>query len=229
MSQHERMVLPVVRQVALFHTLDEMHLRKISALLQKCRYPKGNIIFAQGEPGDCLHIIAEGSVRISLLSPDGRELTICIYEPGTAFGEFSVLDGEPRSATATALETVTSFVLYRADLLGLLREDFTLVQRLLAMLTARLRYTTSYSEHLAFLSVPGRVAARLAQLARMKNVDGHSPLRLRLTQQNLADFAGTSREWVNHALGEFAEQGLIRRERGAIVVLDQEGLQRYVR
>jgi CRP/FNR family transcriptional regulator, cyclic AMP receptor protein len=228
MPAQERMIVPVVRQVALFHTMDEAQLVRLSAVLRERRYHKDETIFAQGDPGDCLYIVADGRVRISLLSADGRELTICIYEPGTAFGEFSALDGQPRSATATALDAVTTFVLYRADLLGLLREDFALVERLLVMLTERLRYTTSYSEHLAFLSVPGRVAARLIQLASMR-AEGHGPVRLRLTQQHLAEFASTSREWVNHALGDFADQGLIRRERGAIVVLDQEGLQHRVK
>lgn len=228
MSQQARMSLSVVQQIALFQSLDDGQLHRISLLLQERHYPKDDIIFAQGDLGDCLYIVADGRVRISLLNPDGRELTICIYERGTAFGEFSVLDGRPRSATATALDTITLFVLYRADFLRLLQEDFVLVKHLLAMLTDRLRYTTDYSEHLAFLSVPGRVAARLVQLARMK-ADGDEPIRLRLTQQNLADFASTSREWVNHALGAFTDQGLIRCERGTVIVIDREGLQHQVK
>jgi CRP/FNR family transcriptional regulator, cyclic AMP receptor protein len=171
MSQHERMILPVVRQVALFHTLDETQLRNISALLQERRYAKDELIFAQGDTGDCLYIIDDGRVRISLLSPDGRELTICFYEPGNAFGEFSVLDGGARSATASALDAVRLFVLYRADFLGLLREDFALVERLLAMLTER------HHQLLRAPSLPkrGRAGGRTAAATSRRASRGKRP------------------------------------------------------
>lgn len=227
MIQGKPAALTVVRHVALFQGLDEAQLLKVYALLKERRYRKGEIIFHREDEGSCLFIICKGRVRIYLSSPDGREATVRIYGPRSTFGEFAVLDGAPRSATAAALDDVSTLVLYRDDFLRLLRENFDLVQRMFAVLTERARYTTDYSEHLAFLSGPGRVAATLLQLAGVE-AHGFGPVRLELTQQELATFTNTTREWANHTLHEFAGQGLIALERGAVVVLDREGLRRRV-
>lgn len=212
----------VLRRVAIFRTLDDQQLLKIGALLKERRFRRGDIIFHQGDSGGCLYIIKSGRVRIYLTSEDGREITFRLYGPGTTFGEFSVLDNGPRSASASALTEATTFVLYRDDLLQLMREHFGLVEHIIAMLTERLRYTTSYSAQLAFLSVPGRVAAILMQLASAELSD--DPVRLDLTQQELATFASTTREWVNRALRDFADLGIVRLERGAVIVLDPSSL-----
>jgi CRP-like cAMP-binding protein len=223
MSPGESPNLAVARQVPLFRTLDEAQLRTVGTLLRERHYRKGEIIFHQDDPGGCLYVISAGRVRIYLAGPDGREVTLRIYGPDSTFGELSVLDGQPRSASAAALDDVTTHVLYREDFLNLLQENFTLVQHIIAMLSERVRYTTNYSEQLAFLSVPGRVAALLIRLAGA-DVEGRGPIRLELSQQELADFANTTREWVNRALHDFAEQGLLRVERRAVVILDRKGL-----
>jgi CRP/FNR family transcriptional regulator, cyclic AMP receptor protein len=225
MTAREPIDPATVRQVEIFRTLDDAQVRQICVLLKERRYRKGEVICHQGDPGDCLYIVGVGRVRIYLISADGREATLRIYGRGTAFGEFAVLDGGPRSTYAAALDDVTTFVLYRDDFLGLLRANFELVQHVIAMLTERLRYTTSYSENLAFLSAPARVAALLTQLAEVEAAD-RAVVRLELTQQELADFANTTREWVNRSLRDFTEQGLVRLERGAVVVLDRDGLRR---
>ena len=123
---------------------------------------------------------------------------------------------------------LTTHVLFREDFMNLLRQNFSMVQHVIGMLTERLRYTTSYSENLAFLSGPERVAGLLLQLA---SADPHAsgPIRLEITQQELANFASTTREWVNHTLHDFAAQGLVRVERGAVIVLDREALQQQVK
>jgi CRP-like cAMP-binding protein len=220
--------ISVLRQVPLFQSLNDDQIGQISGLLNERRYHKGDMVFHQGDPGGCLYLVTSGRVRIFLNSPDGREATVRFYGPNSTFGELSVLDGEPRSASAAAVDDVTTWVLYRADFMGLLRRHFDLVERMFAMLTERLRYTTSYSEQLAFLSVPGRVANALLQLASVET-DQLLPARLELTQEDLAKFANTTREWVNRSLHEFAEAGLIRVERKSVTVLDRAGLDRRVR
>jgi CRP-like cAMP-binding protein len=215
--------LAAVRQVQLFRTLDEAQLRKVSRLLKERRYRKGEIIFHQDDPGGYLYIISAGRVRIYVGGPDGREVTLRIYGPDSNFGELSVIDGQSRSASAAALDDVTTYVLYREDFLNLLRENFALVQHILAILAERVRYTTNYSEQLAFLSAPGRVAALLMRLAGAE-ATVQAPIRLQLSQQELADFANTTREWVNRALHDFAAEGLVRVERRAVVILDPDGL-----
>ena len=227
MPQREPINLAVVRDVALFEKLDEPQLQQVCALLKQRRYRKGAIIFHREDDGNCLFIISKGRVRIYLASQDGREVTVRIYGPRSTFGEFSVLDGAPRSATAAALDDVSALVLYRDDFLALLRRNFDLVLQVFAMLTERARYTTDYTEQLAFLSGPGRVAAVLLQLTAVES-PGYGPARLELTQQELAAFTNTTREWANHILRDFAEQRLIALERGAVVVLDREGLRRRV-
>jgi CRP/FNR family transcriptional regulator, cyclic AMP receptor protein len=223
MVASEPINLAAMRQVQLFRTLDEAQLHKLSRLLKERRYRKGEIIFHQDDPGGYLHIISSGRVRIYLAGPDGREVTLRIYGPGSNFGELSVLDGESRTASAAALEAVTTYVLYRADFLNLLRENFALVEHIIALLVERVRYTTNYSEQLAFLSAPGRVAALLVRLAGAE-AEVREPIRLELSQQELADFANTTREWVNRALHDFAAEGLVRVERRAVVILDPNGL-----
>ena len=119
-------------------------------------------------------------------------------------------------------------VLQRDDLLALLRDDFELTLRIIALLTERLRYTMAYSQQLAFLSGPGRVATTLLHLASVE-AQSDGPARLELTQQELADFTSTTREWVNHVLRDFAAQRLVVLERGAVIVLDRARLGRMIR
>ena len=216
--------LAAIRQVQLFRTLDETQLQKVSKLLKERRYRKGEIIFHQDDPGGYLYIIGVGRVRIYVAGPDGREVTLRIFGPDSNFGELSMLDGESRSASAAALDDVTTYVLYREDFLNLLRENFALVQHILVILAERVRYTTNYSEQLAFLSAPGRVAALLVRLAGAEAAAVQAPIRLELSQQELADFANTTREWVNRALHDFAAEGLVRVERRAVVILNPSGL-----
>ena len=100
--------VPALRQVPLFQALDDEQIGQISLLLKERRYHKGATIFHQGDPGGCLYLVISGRVRIFLNSADGREATVRFYGSNSAFGEFSVLDGEPRSASAAAVDDVTS-------------------------------------------------------------------------------------------------------------------------
>jgi CRP-like cAMP-binding protein len=138
-------------------------------------------------------------------------------------GELAVLDGQPRSASAVALDPLSTLVLAREDFLQLLADSRAITERVLALLAERVRYTTSYSEQLAFLSAPGRIARALLELAAVES-DVRS--RLELSQSELATFAGTTREWSNRALHDFADAGLIAIERRAITILDRIGLER---
>jgi CRP/FNR family transcriptional regulator, cyclic AMP receptor protein len=227
MEPREPIQAETVRQVSLFRTLDEAHVQRLSTLLRERRYRKGELIFDQGDPGDCLYVVVSGRVRIFLASPDGREVTIRILESGTSFGELAVLDRAPRAASAATLDDTVTLVLLRDDFMQILRDSFPLVQYVLGQLTEMVRYNTSYAERLAFLSVPGRVAALLVQLADTHTAEG-DVARLDFTQQELADFASTTREWVNRALRDFADRGLVRLERGAVIVLNRPGLRAIV-
>lgn len=225
MHRREPIALAMLRHVSLFRTCDESQLFQVSTLLKEQHYRKGDVIFHQGEPGGCLYIIASGRVRVYLSNQDGREGTLRIYGVGSHFGEFSVLDGAPRSASIAAMSKVTLFVLYRDEFMHLMRSNFALVERVLATLTERLRYTTTYSENLIFLNTPQRVAAMLLQLAELENPP-QDPPRVKITQHDLANLVCATRESVNQALQELARQDLLRVERGAVVLLNPAELQR---
>ncbi len=227
MAQREPSNLAIVRQVPLFQKFNDAQLGQVCGMLKPRRYRKGEIIFHQGDEGAHVYLLCRGRVRIYLANADGREATVRIYRPYSAFGEIAVLDGAPRSASAAALADIETLSLHRDDFLGLLRQHFDLVLQMFALLTERLRYTTYYSERLAFMSGPARVAATLVQLANAEPL-GAAPTRLDLTQQELAEFTNTTREWANRILHDFAAQGLIALERGAVVVRDREGLRALV-
>jgi CRP/FNR family transcriptional regulator, cyclic AMP receptor protein len=208
----------LLRQTMLFRTLNDQQLAQVAAHLKEVVLPRGTIIFQQGDDGDCLYVIGDGRVRIYLPGPEGREITFRMFEPGQIFGEFAVLDNKVRSASAIALTPVRAFVLYRDAFWDLLRHNFDLVERLIAALTERLRYTTRVLERQSFLSARGRLAEMLLLLASLEPNVGE-PVRLAISQQELADYINTTREWVNQTLQSFADEGLIRIERRAVILL----------
>ena len=185
------------------------------------------MIFHHGDLGGCLYLIGGGRVRIFLPSPDGREVTLRIYERGDIFGELAVLDEGARTASAQALDSAFVYVLYREEFMALLSGNFKLVQHVIGMLAERLRYTTTYTEQLAFMSMPARIAAALLQLSTGVNVAEQSNV-ITITQQDLANFVGTTREWVNRVLKDFAKQRWIKLSRGTIHILDLPALQRAI-
>ncbi len=208
----------MLQQIELFKPLREDEAATVSALFRTRAYAAGALIFQRDDPGDCLYLIRNGRVRIFLPNEDGREITLRLYGPGEVFGELSLLDGGPRTASAEAVEAVDAALLFRDDFLSLLRGRFELVQHVIKLLVERLRYTTRYSEQLAFMSIPGRVAAALLQL--------HAPdqVRITITQQDLANYVGVTREWVNRTLREFEARGWVTLRRGGLQIVNTQAL-----
>lgn len=223
MASREPITYDLVRRVELFKQLDTIQLRRVSGLLREQHIAEGTAIFNQDDPGDCLYIILTGYVRIYLLSADGREITFRVYGSGDSFGEFAVLDGKPRSAGAIALSDVTSFVIYREDFLELMRTHFDLALAVIGVLTERLRFTTKMAENLAFLSASARIANTLTQLVA-RGTPSPDGLQIKLTQQELASYAGATREWTNKALRTFSNAGLLKVERSSITIIDEARL-----
>lgn len=219
MQTHTSHRQDILAETKLFRSLNAEQNYTVSTIVREQRFSIGQTIFEQEDPGDCLYIIVDGYVRIFLLSPDGREITFRVYGRGDTFGEFAVLDGKPRSAGAIALNNVTTLVIYRNEFRELLRSNFDLVERTLEELAERLRFTTRFGQNLVFLDAAGRIAAALAELM-VRQGDYSAPVRLTLTQHALASYAGVTREWTNKALREFAQDGLVRVERGAVIVLE---------
>jgi CRP/FNR family transcriptional regulator len=192
---------------------------------------RGSVVFAEGEPGDRLFVVLDGKVKISRTAPDGRENILSIQGPGEIFGELSLFDPSPRMATATALTTTTLASLDHAELRPWLRSRPEVAEQLLSALARRLRRTNEAHADLVFADVPGRVAKALLDLAGRFGERDLEGVRVRhdLTQEELAQLVGASRETVNKALADFASRGWLRVEGRSVLIFEPGRLARRAR
>ncbi len=200
--------------------------------LERFDLPRGSIVFHEGEPGDTLFIILEGKVKIVRRASDGRENVLSVMGPSDQFGELSIFDPGPRTATATALTDVSLAKMSRAALLPWIDAHPEIGVQLLQVLARRLRRTNDTVADLIFTDVPGRVAKSLLGMAdRFGARDERGQLRVThdLTQEELAQLVGASRETVNKALADFAHRGWLRLEGKTVLVLDEDRLRRRAR
>lgn len=219
----------VLRRNYMFRSLPDATLHSIAALAGRKLYQKGTVIFSQGDSGDALYGVASGRVRISASGAGGREVFLNIMEPGDTFGEIAVMDGLPRTAGATALDRTVLIVLKRVDLLRLLEKEPRLAIHLLQLLCQRLRWTSELVEESAFLSGPARLAKRLLILAQLHGRPADDDaLEMRISQSELAQFLGVSRQIVNQHLGEWAKAGWVSLGRGRIMIAEPAALQALV-
>jgi CRP-like cAMP-binding protein len=216
-----------LRRCALFEECDAAALDGVVRQLRRRRFRRNEVIFHQGDPGDALHVVAAGAVKIVLPSAEGEEAIIATLRPGDFFGELAILDGAPRSATAIALESCETLELPRPTFHDLLDRDPRLRDALLMGLTHELRRLTSHVEELHFLDLAGRLAMRLFRLAREADKDG---VEVRLdwpyTQSDLASMIGGTRQSVNKLLSGLVDDGLVRIERDTLIVTDMKALGR---
>ena len=202
----------------------------LAAAVKRRRFARGQAIFAKDDPGDALFIIEEGSVRIYLPSPQGADLTLAVLGASEFFGHLALLDGGPRSASATALRDTTVLTLDRADFTDLLQSRPQAAMAVLASVTQRLRETNETAGDLVFLNVGGRLAKKLLDLAAGHGVqrpDGVL-LDLALTQEELANMLGVTRESVNRHLSSLRRKGAVSREGRRFLIRDEEALRRYI-
>ncbi|HEY3335004.1 MAG TPA: Crp/Fnr family transcriptional regulator [Candidatus Limnocylindrales bacterium] len=218
--------------VPLFRDLEPDELALLMGSVRTRRYRRGEVIFHQGDPGDALYIILTGRVKISSPSDTGVEAILASLRPGEFFGSLALLDGAPRSASATAVEATETLILPRDRFRQLVNDVPAIRDHVFAELAHELRRLTNHVEELHFLDIAGRLAARLARLADEQGRsagDGDIRLDGPLTQGELAAMVGSTRQSVNKLLGFFVDDGLIRIERDAIVIHDLAGLQRAAR
>jgi CRP/FNR family cyclic AMP-dependent transcriptional regulator len=218
--------------VPLFRDLDRDELTMLVGTVRQRRYRRGEVIFHQGDPGDALYIILSGRVKISSPSDTGVEAILATLRPGEFFGSLALLDGAPRSASATAVEATEALILPRDRFRQLVNDQATIRDHVFEELAHELRRLTNHVEELHFLDIAGRLAARLARLAEEHGIPaGGGEIRLDgpITQGELAAMVGSTRQSVNRLLGFFVDDGLIRIERDAIVVVDMAALQRAAR
>ena len=221
------MITPsVLARVSLFADLEENYLRRLAEELRPRRYRRGESVFVTGDPGTSLCVVNAGRIKLALTSNEGREVILDVLGPGEVFGELALLDGEPRSADAIAVEPTELLLLQRDEFVRFLRAQPDAAISLLGVLSRRIRRDTQLVQDAAFLDVPARLARTILRLAER---DAHGVLRTpRLTQTDIAGAAGTTRETLNKWLGFFANQGLIEWVDSQVVVLDADRLRRRI-
>jgi CRP-like cAMP-binding protein len=216
----------VIRKAPLFTALDDAASASLLASMVSVKIPKGTILFAEGDGGDQLYVIAEGKLKLGTSSGDGRENLLSILGPGEMFGELSLFDPGPRTSTATAVTDAKLLSLGQEKLLPWLVENPKVSLQLLARLAQRLRRTNEAVGDLVFSDVPGRVAKALIDLGERfgKKTDEGLYVHHDLTQEELAQLVGASRETVNKALADFAGRNWLKLDGRAVLITDFERL-----
>ena len=219
-----------LKQVPLFAGLADEDIRGLMALAKRRTFRSGEVIFHREDPGQVLYVIKEGKVKISLISPDGQEISLVVFGKGECFGEFAILDGLPRSADAVALEKVECYTLQRSDFHNAIMKNPKIAIQIIEVLTRRLRSTDQMVEDLIFLDVYGRVAKKLLELADTHGtkVDDGMRIDVRLTQQEIASMVGASRESVNKVMGYFTDKNFISTDKHKITLHRISDLERRI-
>lgn len=221
----------VLRQAPLFSGLDEESAAALADSMTTRALSRGEVLFNEGDEGDQLYVVTSGKIKLGRTSNDGRENLLAILGPGQMFGELSFFDPGPRSATATAVTDVEMRALSHSALNPVLTSHSDVAMALLNQLAGRLRRTNEVVGDLVFSDVPGRVAKALLDLAGRfgRRADDGVHVNHDLTQEELAQLVGASRETVNKALADFATRGWLRLEPRSVVIMDLERLQRRAR
>jgi CRP/FNR family transcriptional regulator, cyclic AMP receptor protein len=216
----------VIRKAPLFTALDDAASASLLANMVSVKIAKGTILFAEGDEGDHLYVISDGKIKLGTSSGDGRENLLSILGPGEMFGELSLFDPGPRTSTATAVTDAKLLSLGQEKLLPWLVENPKVSLQLLASLAQRLRRTNEAVGDLVFSDVPGRVAKALIDLGERfgKKTDEGLFVHHDLTQEELAQLVGASRETVNKALADFAGRNWLKLDGRAVLITDFERL-----
>jgi CRP-like cAMP-binding protein len=218
-------------QSPLFAALDAEAAAALRATLKETPVPKGEVLFQEGEPGDRMYVIMDGKVKLGQTSSDGRETLLGVLGPGEMFGELSLFDPGLRTSTATALTDAVVLGMGHDQLGPWLAGRPEVAASLLQALARRLRRTNEAMADLVFSDVPGRVAKALMDLGEKFGTVTPEGLMVThdMTQEELAQLVGASRETVNKALADFAQRGWIRLESRQVLILDVERLGRRAR
>ena len=216
------------KKLSLFAELDDRELAAIAGVAKTRRYAKDDVIFHADEMGDVFCVIREGKVKITMISPEGKEIILTMMGPGEFFGEMALIDDAPRSATVVALEPLEVVTIWRTDFLQILQDNFSITKKLLSELSKRVRKMSLRIESLATMDVYGRLARFFLDLATQqgKVLDNGYVAVTRPTHQAIANMIGTSRETVSRLIHELMRQDLLLSE-GKTVYLSKNALDQF--
>jgi CRP-like cAMP-binding protein len=213
--------LSLLRNHVLFRDLPPPIIGRIGSYMKIRKIPRGATIFTKGDPGTGLIGVLQGSVKISIASADGRDIVLNIIQAGEIFGEIALLDGHPRTADATAMSECELMVIERRDFMQFLRTQPDMTLKFIEILCARLRRTSEQVQDLTFLNLPTRLAKALLQLqAETSTPNG----KVAITQRELSQIIGRSRESTNKQLRAWSKRGWIALDRGGVTVVAPDAL-----
>ena len=218
-------------KAGIFQGVDADAVAALIKEMETLTFSRGTTIFDEGEPGDRLYIIVDGKVKLARHAPDGRENLLSVMGPSDIFGELSIFDPGPRTSSAVCVTEVTAATMDSQMLKQWITDHPEISQQLLRVLARRLRRTNASLADLIFTDVPGRVAKTLLQLANRFGTQEGGALRVNhdLTQEEIAQLVGASRETVNKALATFMHRGWIKLEGKSVLIVDTEHLARRAR
>lgn len=205
----------------------EEEVRRLLAIARRRSFRRNEVVFHREDPADSLHLISKGRFAIRIMTPRGETVMIGVRGPGDSFGEMAlVAEGRVRSATVEALEEAETFAVYVADFQRLRSEHLSVDQVLVGFLAEEVKRQNELLLEALYVPVERRVLRRLAELSALYAADDSV---IPLTQEQLAEMAGTSRATVNRVLREEQERGTVALRRGRTVVLDAEAIARRAR
>jgi CRP/FNR family cyclic AMP-dependent transcriptional regulator len=221
-------VTEVLARSGIFQGAPPSAVSALAEQLHSIDFPRGHTVFTEGEPGERLYIVISGKVKIGRRSPDGHENLLTILGPSDMFGELTIFDPGPRTSSATTITRVRAVSMDRATLRAWISDRPETAEQLLRVIARQHRRATNNLADLIFTDVPGRVARQLLQLARRFGTHEDGALRVKhdLTQEEIAQLVGASRETVNKTLSDFVRRGWIRLDGKSVLISDTERLAR---
>jgi CRP/FNR family transcriptional regulator len=221
----------VLRRAPLFEGLDDESARALRRQMSDVKLSRGEHLFLEDQEGDRLYVVLDGKIKLTRTAADGRENLLSVLGPGEMFGELSLFDPRPRTSAATAVTDATVAALAHNALRGWLLDRPDVSMHMLQALARRLRRANDVLADLVFTDVPGRVAKNLLDLADRFGREERDGLHVHhdLTQEELAQLVGASRETVNKALADFAARGWLQISARSVLILDKERLRRRAR
>jgi len=214
--------LDILRNHSIFGKLPGSMIERLASYLRTQSVRRGATIFAKGDAGTALMGVLSGKVKISVPAANGRETVLNVIHEGEIFGEIALLDGSPRSADAVALTNCKLMIIERRDFIPFVHEHPEVGLKLIEVLCERLRRTTQQVEDLLFLNLPARLAKALLRLA--DEAEGALPYKISITQREISQMIGVSRESINKHLRSWAQANWVVLKRGTIVVIQPEAL-----
>jgi CRP/FNR family cyclic AMP-dependent transcriptional regulator len=209
-----------IKAVPFFTRLSDRELDVVRAVASEKTYPKTAVVLTEGEMGDSLYMIQSGKVKVVIGDEEGREIILKILGPGDFFGEMSMIDKQPRSASVTTIEPSVFLVLTHAAFEKCVEQCPPIANMVMQILAQRVREADRKIGTLALMDVYGRVASTLLELSVYSN--GKLMVGEKLSQQDLANMVGASREMVNRILKDLSDRGFISIESKAITIINRE-------